>query len=295
MGGTDVTIYGGDSIGYAFGGGNGTVTAANVSGDVDLKIHGGKILHVFGGSNNQGTIDGTIGISINKQAESGLSECPMYLGEVFGGGNMADSKAGSITIGCTGDYVADDGTTRGYGCDLEGIGDIYGGANKANVTGDITLNIVGGCINRVFGGNNFSGNINGDITINVEWDESACTGNYLGYVYGAGNLATYVQKTTGHPEVNINHGTVTYDVFGGGLGEPARVTGSPQVTIGDDDASHKAIVGRNVYGGGSEAPVSGSTYVLVKGKNTTVTGNVYGGGLGTTATVTGNTEVQIGE
>ena len=287
VGGTDVTIWGGDSIGYVFGGGNGTVTAANVDGNVSVKIYGGKIGEVYGGGNTAGTISGTITLLVDKQTDSDANSdqtaCPLIVGAVYGGGNRAASNAGLVTIGCT-----------GSGED-ERIGDVYGGANKANVTGDITLNITGGRINRVFGGNNFDGTINGDITVNVEWDESSCSTNYLGYVYGAGNLATYNQVTAGHPEVNIKHCTVTYDVFGGGLGSTARVTGSPKVTIGDNNAAHTVTIGHNVYGGGSEAPVTGSTSVTVKGNNTTVTSNVYGGGLGTTAVVSGNTNVQIGD
>lgn len=250
-GNTDVTIYGGNKIGNVFGGGNGTVSAANVSGNTDVKIYGGTIGSVYGGSNTRGTIGGTINVSVNK-----TSSCAMHIDEVYGGGNMAPSKAGNVTIGCTGD-------------EGEGIGDVYGGANAANITGDVSLLITGGSIERVFGGNNASGNVSGDIAVNIDWtDSSTCGYNYLGYVYGAGNKADYA----GSPVVNIKNGTVSHDVFGGGL--QANVGGS--VTVNMLGGSVEGAL----YGGGALAHTNtngGTTSVNLVGGTVH---DVYGGGLG---------------
>ena len=206
----------------------------------------------------------------------------MYIGEVYGGGNEADSNAGSIHIGCTGDEA-----------DGEGIGDVYGGANKANVNGNITLHIEGGNIKRVFGGNNSSGNISGTITVDVDWDTSlACRTYYLGSVFGGGNLAAYTSPAGSYPLVNIKNGTVSGNVFGAGMGDEIDatkgiVTGNPIVNI-----IGGTVVG-DVYGGGSYADVNGNTTInLVSG----AVGNVYGGGLGSelaTAMVHGNTTVLL--
>ena len=285
--GTDVTIYGGDSIGYVFGGGNGSVSAANVSGNVDLKIYGGTIRHVFGGNNTSGTIGGTINVNVNKQTETGHDPCPMKIGEVFSGGNMAASQAGNLTIGCTGDYVEATGSNR-YGYELEGIGDVYGGANRANVTGNITLTINGGIINRAFGGNNYSGDINGQINVIV--NKTTSCGWYLGYVYGGGNQAAYTAPSTGFPNVSVQNGKVTYDVYGGGYGDPiddsqGKITGSTYVEI-----INNGIVGHNVFGGGNAAAVSTDTFVLVRDK-AKVFGNVYGGG--NQGEIGGNTKVVV--
>lgn len=285
--GTDVTIYGGDSIGYVFGGGNGSVSAANVSGNVDLKIYGGTIRHVFGGNNTSGTIGGTINVNVNKQTETGHDPCPMKIGEVFSGGNMAASQAGNLTIGCTGDYVEATGNNR-YGYELEGIGDVYGGANRANVTGNITLTINGGIINRAFGGNNYSGDINGQINVIV--NKTTSCGWYLGYVYGGGNQAAYTAPSTGFPNVSVQNGKVTYDVYGGGYGDPiddsqGKITGSTYVEI-----INNGIVGHNIFGGGNAAAVSADTFVLVRDK-AKVFGNVYGGG--NQGEVGGNTKVVV--
>ncbi len=286
--GTDVTIYGGNTIGYVFGGGNGSVSAANVgNGGVDLKIRGGVIRHVFGGNNTSGTIGGTITVNVAKQTEAGHDPCPMKIGEVFSGGNMANSQAGSITIGCTGDYVEATGSDR-YGYELEGIGDVYGGANKANVSGSITLTINGGIINRVFGGNNYSGTISG--TINVIINKTQSCGWYVGYVYGGGNQAAYTAPSVGYPNVSVRNGKVTYDVYGGGFGDlidnsQGKITGSTYVEI-----INHGIVGRNVFGGGNAAAVTGNTDVRLLG-SARVYGNVYGGG--NQGAIGGNTKVIV--
>ena len=274
---TYVTINGGD-IDRVFAGGNGqSGTPANVgykntaatpttdsygTGTATVLITDGTINHVFAGSNANGTIRGGGNINV----ERGATNCGLHIGEIYGGGNLANGNAGTINIGCT-------------GAQGEGIGDVYGGANQANVGNNITLNITGGSIDRVFGGNNTSGTISGTITVNVNWDNSSCY-KYLGSVFGGGNLAEY----SGSPVVNIKNGTVSGNVFGGGNGDPNDATqvkgstGTPTVTIGDlTNNAYQAIVTGDVYGGGNAAKVTGNTSVTVQKANTTV-GNAYGGG-----------------
>ncbi len=279
-GNTDVTIYGGNKIGNVFGGGNGTVTAANVTGNATTKIYGGKILKVFGGSNSQGTIGGTISVTAQAQTEAGndpcsgdpYSACAIDVDELYGGGNLAASNVGNISIGCM-----NDGDMINY---------VYGGANQANITGNIELSMTGGRIGNLFGGNNISGNISGSITVEVNWDGS-CSNNHLGNVYGGGNLATF--GTVGSPKaptVNILNGTVSGNVYGGGKGnlvdggergEAGKVTGNPTVNIGDNNGSHTAIVLGDVYGGGDAADVAGTPAIVINDCNTEI-GYLYGGG-----------------
>ncbi|MBQ9200869.1 MAG: chitobiase/beta-hexosaminidase C-terminal domain-containing protein [Bacteroidales bacterium] len=288
---TDVTIYGGNVIGNVFGGGNGTVTAANVTGNTLTKIYGGTILRVFGGSNSQGTIGGTITVNAESRTESGTNpltgaafeRCPIQVGELYGGGNMANSNVGAINIGCM-----EDGDMIDY---------VYGGANQADITGNINLEMTGGRVGNLFGGNNTSGDISGTITVTVNWN-GTCSDSYLGNVFGGGNLATY----TGSPTVNVYNGTVSGNVYGGGAGElvdgaqrgvKGKVTGNPSVTIGDDNGSHTAIVLGDVYGGGDAADVDGVPVIVVNDCSTQV-GNLYGGGNaadieGSSITVNGGT------
>ena len=261
---TDVTINGG-IIGQVFGGGHGNkdaspATEANVSGDVNVLVTGGTINQVFAGSNSKGTIGGSATVKVEKS--SATNACEMHVTELYGGGNEADGKAGTINIISTGDKSKN-----------EGITDVYGGARKANVTSGITLNIKGGNIGRAFGGNNVSGSVSGAIVVNV--NETSDVALNINSVYGGGNQAAY----TGSPEVNILNGTINQNVFGGGLGASAIVTGDPEVTVGDDtdDAHHVEVVG-NVFGGGDAAAVEGEPTVTIVVCGTTIDKDVYGGG-----------------
>lgn len=279
---TDVTIYGGDVIGNVFGGGNGTVSAANVTGSTSTKIYGGTILNVYGGSNSQGTIGGDINLLVNSQAEEGKDLCLMNIVNVFGGGNQAASKAGNISIVCTGD--------KGY------IENVYGGANQANIEGNIDLYINGGNIGNVFGGNNESGNISGNITVTVGNAPNEDCGIFeIGNVYGGGNLAAY-SNGNGYPIVNMLGGTVREAIFGGGYGESAIVTGNPQVNVSGGIVGSvitidgiQTILG-DIYGGGNMAPLNGNPVVTLS-DNANVWSRVFGGG--NNAQVTGNTNVTM--
>ncbi len=284
---TDVTIYGGNKIGNVFGGGNGQVTAANVNGNTSVNIYGGTIGDVYGGSNTNGTIGGTITVNVNSQAESTSgTACPMAIDNVYGGGNKAASNAGTVNIGCTGPYVAaSEGVTEsGY------IRNVYGGANQANITGNIGLDIKAGHIDNVFGGNNNSGTINGTITVTVKEDNSCDEAMLVGNVYGGGNKAAYGSGAN-YPVVKIEKGHLSGSVFGGGLGSTAVVTGNPQVTIGSTTSTDVVTIDGNVFGGGDAANVAGSPVVLVQNCNTKIgktsttdgvttytNGSVYGGG-----------------
>ena len=280
---TDVTIYGGDVIGNVFGGGNGTVSRADVNGDATTKIYGGTILNVYGGSNSQGTIGGDINLLVNSQAEEGKDLCLMNIVNVFGGGNQAASKAGNISIVCTGD--------KGY------IENVYGGANQANITDDIDLYINGGNIGNVFGGNNESGEISGNITVTVGNAPNEDCGIFeIGNVYGGGNLAAY-SNSNGYPIVNMQGGTVRKAIFGGGYGESARVTGNPQVNVSGgivgsvvtNNDGTQTIFG-DIYGGGNMAPLKGNPVVTLS-NNANVWSRVFGGG--NNALVKGNTNVTM--
>ena len=319
--GTQVKVYGG-TIGYVFGGGNGEGVAANytmVSGNAVAYIYGGTIAQVFGGNNSSGTITGAISVNIDKTTETGHSSCPMKIGEVYGGGNYAAGNAGSITIGCTGEWTTTgtnnhtnhNNSDNRIGYELEGIGTVYGGANRADINNNIVLNINSGIVENVFGGNNTTGNISGTIVVNINKNNNASCANhwYVGYVFGGGNEAPY-SNANGYPVVNIVNGAVANNVYGGGKGSGATVTGTPHVNIGynSDMSSYLPAaatasvvsVGGNVYGGGDQAAVSGGTTVRVQlssltGAGTTVSGDVYGGGNlanvsnATTVNVTGGT------
>ena len=288
--GSNVNIYGG-TITHAYGGGHGdkNVTTeplkyADVRGPVTFNIYGGTLNQVFAGSNSKGDMTGSVALNINKNGN-----CPMYIGEVYGGGNEAAGRAGTITIGCTGDLV--DGADghiahpENIGTTLEGIQVVYGGANKADVTNTddgIALTINGGIINHVFGGNNVSGAINGTIQVNVNNTNNTC-GWYVGDVYGGGNKAWY----GGTPNVNIQAGTIYRNVYGGGN----NITESGKGVAGSDVQMSGGTVMGDLYGGcNQKGTVEQNSSVIITGGTVT---NIYGGGLGVNTVVTGKANVDI--
>ena len=308
VGGTKVDVYGGNTIGNVFAGGNGEGLDYNytmVTGNAIANIYGGTIGKVFGGNNNRGVINGsTIEVNVNKQTEpgEGHSPCPMYIGEVYGGGNLAHGKAAKITIGCTGTIV--DGPEghiahhERIGTTLEGIGTVYGGANEANIidsSDDIVLDINSGIIDTVFGGNNKSGAI--DVTIQVNIEKTGNCDWFVGDVYGGGNHADY----EGMPDVNIIAGTVYRNVFGGGND---ITDGTKGVTNSDVEMTGGTVL-LGVYGGCNlKGTVTENSLVKIYdgtigsqsqlAANPRIVAQVFGGGLGQNTNVNGNVEVNFG-
>ena len=205
---------------------------------------------------------------------------------------MAAGNAGTVTIGNTGTWTTGDANNKDHdhanttnnriGYELEGIGTVYGGAKAADIgtaqsNSNITLTINNGIVGNVFGGNNQSGTINGTITVNINRTSNVANQWYIGSVYGGGNLASYTAPTAtnespnahNYPEVNIINGTISNNVFGGGLGSSAIVTGNPQVTVSGGYITH------DVFGGGEEAAVTGNPTVKLTGGSVDY---VYGGG-----------------
>lgn len=297
------TIVDGGRFDWVFGGGNGELTAANIgNGGVALTVNGGIYNHLFNGSNQNGTIGGSITATLT--SSSGCqedikeyfcgnnlmpitndltttivcnTEYPVYIGDLYGGSNLA-SITGNVTLNIEGGI----------------IDNVYAGSKgtnetDANITGNVLLNIHGGTIGNAFGGSNVKGTIGGTITVNV-YENSECALS-IDNVYGGGQLAPY-SHSAGYPEVNIIKGAVNQDVFGGGLGIGAAVTGTPKVTIGAEKESvaYPCRVGGNVFGGGNAAAINGNTNVEVTNQ-AVVNGSVFGGG--NAAAVSTDTEVKL--
>lgn len=230
-------------------------------------------------------------------------------GNIYGGGNLSQVE-GSTTIN-----IKNGGITA----EKEGDGNIYGGGYGASavLTGNTTINVIGGSVSKdVYGGGALS-DVTGSTTINING------GTVTQDVYGGGALANVSENTT----VNLTGGTIR-NSYGGGLGSnevAADITGNTQVNLGtlvDDgegnltptgDATVNNIFGcnntngapggtvtvtvtkgtakNNVYGGGNQAAASVSPIVNINGG--TITENVYGGGYGATAVITGNPSITV--
>ena len=279
IGNTNISLKGGTVKGDVFGGSNGEV--ANISGNSLVILEGSKVTNIFGGGNN-GVVGGDAEVIINSGKIS----------NVYGGGNNADvlgSEGTSVIV--DGDVKIDSlfgGGNKGasnktsVNINSGSITTLYGGANEANVNGDVSLTITGGKVLDTFGGNNTSGKISGNINVNVSNinDDVNSTTN----LYGGGNLASYEglvtltfnsgkvtnlygggkQAAIGEAKVTINNGNIT-NVFGGG--DQGITTGNISVKVVNGNIN-------TLYGGANKANINGSVSVDIDGGNII---NTFGG------------------
>ena len=254
------------------------------TGKAAVNIYGGKVNHVFGGSNTKGNVRQT---AVTLLDEGGA--CEFCVDEAYGGGKSAEMDAeAQLLMAC-----------------IPGLRAVYGGAEAADVRGNVTLNITNGTFDRVFGGNNLSGTIGGSIIVNVE--EIGCKPVKIGELYGGGNQAGYsvygydsegkpivpgetpLTPLYNDPQVNVMSFTSIGNIYGGGFGGGATMVGNPNVNVNvaygryyNDDLS---IVGEN-----EETPNHYPIPSHANGKMGAIN-NVFGGG--NAAKVIGNTNVNI--
>ena len=293
--GTGVTVYGG-SIGYVFGGGYG----ADVTHDgTDVNIYGGNIGYVFGGNDHSGTVHGDIDVDIQEQAEPNHQLCALTIGEVYGGGQLADA-AGGVTVNVRKSVIT---------------GDVYGGGAKANTntgniidqqTIDTDLNVTevnlypNATINGdVYGGgrgykdanpeNDIEATVYGDVTVYqlgaVLVPEITDGIAQSGRIFGCNNIngtpkghvLVYVSKTVKNSESDTYAISAVYG--GGNMAEyvPFRIGQD------DSDCTEVRIDGcddvtiHSVYGGGNAASTP-ATQVFISGAKESM--YVFGGGNG---------------
>ena len=288
-------------IGSVFGGGNGFDAmddgtpnpGANVgyltdmtsygSGVALAELYGGTIHYAFGGSNTKGNVRTSATVQLDESASS----CPLVIEEVYGAGNKAEQDGTSnIILGC-----------------ISYLKELYGGSREADINSDIVLTVQSGRFDRVFGGNNLGGTITGTITVNVE--ETGCHPIIIGQLYGGGNQAAYTapwkddedhsKGRENGPTLNIKSFTSIGEVYGGGYGASATVTGDTYVNINE-------CVGENASFEISETAANTNKTIDIEGESVFlyghtsgaigVIGNVFGGG--NAAAVEGNTNVTIG-
>jgi len=272
---TDVTIsgtavigYDGDENGNVYASSRGDETLADshqaYAGASTLTISGGTVKGSgFGGGQN-GLVKGAVSVSMT----NGTVQHDLY-----GGGALAKTNT---------EYDSTEHPTYTTTVALSGgtvTGNLYGGglgrqaeagppavtAIAADVNGPVTVAVSGGKAANVFGCNNEYGAPQHEVTVNVTGTADVDSGTAIGNVYGGGNQAAYPDT----PIVTISGGTIN-NVYGGGLGSTA-ITGGSSVTI-----SGTAAIANDVYGGGSEADVTGNVNVTVSGG--IITNDVYGGG-----------------
>ena len=189
------------------------------------------------------------------------------------------------------------------------IGEVYGGGQKADASGNTVINIEQGNItNDVYGGG-MEGHISGSVTVNIGKSDGTGAVNIGHDVYGGGALANtntgnlneggtittdrYVTDINLYPGATINH-----DVYGGGLGRKASqgvdavqaiVYGDVTITqfgaaltaVYDDDelATSGRIFGCNNINGTPKGHVLVNVKKTARGSNPNYDlAAVYGGG-----------------
>ncbi len=194
------------------------------SGQASVNIYGGLIHRVFGGSNTKGNVRVVAVTMLDSQ-----SDCEFQVDEAYGGGKSAPMDgAAQLIMAC-----------------IPGLKAAYGGAEEADIHNDVILNITNGSFDRVFGGNNVRGTIDGTVTVNVE--ETGCRPIIIGQLYGGGNQAPYeapfVEGSTTErrpgPTLNVRSFTSIGEVYGGGYGATAVVTGDTHVNINVSEGLYK--------------------------------------------------------
>ena len=218
------------------------------TGEAKMNIHGGKVHRVYGGSNTKGNVRISAVTMLEEE-----SDCPFDVDEAYGGGKSAPMDgASNLIMAC-----------------IPGLKAAYGGAEDANIEGDVSLNITNGYFDRVFGGNNVSGSIKGTITVNIE--ETGCKPIVIGQLYGGGNLAPYSAPSGEHgPTLNVRSFTSIGEVYGGGYGETAIVTGDPYVNInvcdGMDYRNNASLVSTVAEEIANRATITFTEYVIENGQ-----------------------------
>ncbi|MBO4463228.1 MAG: chitobiase/beta-hexosaminidase C-terminal domain-containing protein [Prevotella sp.] len=246
---TDVTIYGAFEIHYVFGGGNGADMVwknkrwqendgANVTGNASVILKGGNISDAFIGSDTKGAV---LNDATGKVATETGGDCKLKLTNFYGSSKRSD-VFGDVNINVS-------------SCSDDDIQNVYGGSYDAQIHGNITMTVTSGILKNVFGGNDRLGSIGGDITINID-EADACKPIIIQNLYGGGFNAPYpgvgASKYTGPANPTeeqkknpayftaVDRGTITINVksctridniYGGGVGETAVVTGGTEVNV----------------------------------------------------------------
>ena len=198
-----------------FGGGKGdNNTAALVNGNVTINVDGCNLekCSVFGGSDINGVISGTITVNIGKTYKSTIYS-------VYGGGNEASINTdtqgvfvyilsnANITNALNGGKSADllstgeEDTTRAIFLQGGTVENLFGGSDSSGTVTASHVYIESGNVSNAYGGNNLGGTT---ISSNV-----ITTGGTIRYIFGGGNQAGVTTTN-----VQTNGGNIGF-VFGG--------------------------------------------------------------------------------
>ena len=240
-------------------------------------IHG-TVANVFGGAKGE-----TATVTASPQVNIGYDATTM--------GDLTTSGTLLYDLTHLSDGTADPNyTSTTQPADFAAVvtGNVYGGGDLAQVTGNTVVNLrkANSSVDNIFGGGN-EANVTGSTTVNI------IDGTVTHDVYGGGALANVGTSASDATQVTITGGTVR-SIYGGGLGQVAAeaVLDDPATTDVDEARPAVSAIAALVNGavtvtvnGGTVHDVYGCNNVngapqgtVTVNINNNVGGNVYGGG-----------------
>ena len=254
---TSIEMLGGTVSGSVYGG---SKTKGTIYGPASVTISGGTVgTDVYGGgeggysnNNNPGTyVRNNVTVTVNNGTINGN----VYGGSAYGTVNAVNQNTNSSNNTTT--VTVNNGTITGS---------VFGGAKGSatytpKVVGNITVNVNGGSIGKVYGGMDAAGQPSGT-------DYVYLSGGTIGDAFGGGNNTG--QSTT---NIYLQGSDITGNLYGGSNQSGTVTTSNVTVTSGSVT---------DIYGGNNLAGSTGTTHVTVTGG--TINGDIYGGGNEASAT-----------
>ena len=279
----NIEMLGGTVNGSVYGGAN---IRGVIYGNTNVNVYGGTInTDVYGGGEGNYTSSTNYGTAVMENVNVVIGrnsgeQIPLTINGSVYGGSALGSVNGNDRNTTYRNY--DTNVTVHYGIINKSV--FGGGKGTSSITpyvqGDVTVNVNGGNISSLYGGNDASGQPNGTVVVYLN-------GGIIGDAFGGGN-------STGQRNTNINlQGAQVTNLFGGSnvtgtvpnllvnvtSGQVANVFGGNNVggTVGTSVVNYSgATITGDIYGGGKMADITGSSTVNIS--NATVN-DVYGGGM----------------
>lgn len=259
-----------------------------IEAHTDVIIDGGRIGWVFGGGNGAGASNPGAHIFGNTSVTFRAGDVEYF----FGGSNEKGRITGQKTIS-----IRNDNQDCVENHDNH-ITELYGGNNKADATGDISLTIP--CTNTpckidyLFGGSRNADIGTAEAPANIVL---TIAGGLYDYVFGGNNQGGTIY---GNVTLNLFGGTINEAAFGGN-NAGGNIKGKITVNLLEQSCP---LTVHNIYGGGQLAaytptplgayPEVNLIHGTVSKKTDGTGGNVFGGGLGSTAVVASSPVVNVG-
>ena len=282
----DVNLYGNTIYGNVFGGGYQTAAEKTAATDVNVILDGTKFdrtydntAQIFGCNNLVGTPLGQVNVHVFRTVATDGYTGDYHVAAVYGGGNEADYVPTASGVGSTQVIIE--------GCNRTSIKDVYGGGNAAAVPGTEVWILGSTIIDNVYGGGN------GEL--------GAASAAHVGFHRDSETTKHDYTSGTGKTEVFLVAGTIN-NVYGGSNsnGDIRKGADVKTATLADYTAKFTdaptpnycdKLVTQHIYGGGSQAEMSGDVNVILECMPEDYVDAVYGGAAN--ATINGNVSLTV--